>query len=190
MSSIAELADFLLKTASFESFPFGFVACTTEPRVREKLDFPDYYSNVFTAPDVNLLVLCVTSDGAIVGGCSLSGRFNMAVLYIKEGYRGKGLATRLFLETIRIARERGDSFLTGAVPPWHVAAFRMDFKVGFRVVKRFKDFVLILRPLNLKGEIFYGFLSLLFSLLPDHFLTRVYDIAIGIEKKRTHMMKS
>jgi len=169
-----------------ENSPLRFVVSSGGSRVREKLAFPDYYSNVLTASDVNLLVLCVTINGIVVGGCSLSGRFNMAVLYIREDYRGRGLATRLFRVTISIARERGDGFLTGAVPPWHVAAFGLDFKVGFRVIKRFKDFVLLLRPLNLKGEISYGFLRLVFSLLPDHFLTRAYNVVVGVEKKRTH----
>lgn len=153
------------------------------PQVRDRLDFPDYYANVFTSPDVSLLVLCVTNNGNIIGGCSLSGKFDMAVLYIKEGYRRKGLGSRLFLETISIARERGDNFLAGAVPPWHVAALRMDFKVGFRVIKRFKDFILIMRPLNFKGEIAYAFLRTAFSLLPESILTKTYDIAVRIVRK-------
>jgi len=157
-----------------------FVVSSREQRVKAQLNFPYYYANVLTAPDVSLLVLCVTNNGNIVGGCSLSGKFHMAVLYIKEGYRRKGIATRLFLETIRIAREQGINFLTGAVPPWHIAALRMDFKVGFKVVKHFKDFILIIRPLNFKGEILYAFLRTAFSLLPDSMLTKTYSIAVRV----------
>ena len=162
-----------------------FVLSRGGPQVREQLDFPDYYANVFSSPSVSLLVLCVANNGRIVGGCSLSGKFNMAVLYIAEGYRRKGLGTQLFLETIRLAQERGMSFLSGAVPPGHIAALRIDFKVGFRLIKHFKDFTLVMRPINFKGELAYAFLHAIFSILPNSFVAKTYDIAIWTIKRYT-----
>jgi len=171
------------KSNTSEDSSFQFVVSDSGSELKRQLKLPSYYAKVFTSSDVSLLVLCLTSEGDIVGACSLSGMFHMAVLYIDEGYRRKGLGSRLFLETIRLARERGMSFLTGAVPPGHIPALRMDFKVGFKVIRHFKDFVLIMRPLNLRGRFTYFFFRSTFSLFPEFLLARLYDTGVDIIKK-------
>lgn len=151
--------------------------------VREQLKgFGSYYFKVFTSPSVSLLVLCMNDDN-VIAACSIGGTFNMAALCVKEGYHGQGIGTQTFKKAITLARKRGMNFFTGAVPPDNVAALRMDFKVGFKVIKRFEDFFLVMLPLNFKGKLTYTFLHLVSRLLPDPFVTKAYYTAVWIYKR-------
>jgi len=151
--------------------------------VREQLKgFGSYYFKVFTSPSVSLLVLGLNDDN-VLAACSIAGTFNMAALVVRKGYRGQGIGTQTFRAAIAIARKQRLNFLSGATPPDNTPALRMDFKVGFRVVKRFEDFIFLMLPLNFKGELMYIFCRSVADIVPDAFVTRVYNLAVSIYKR-------
>jgi len=72
------------------------------------------------------------------------------------------------------------SFITGTPDLNHVVSLHMLSELGFRVIRPFHDFVLMMLPLNFKGELAYAFLRKVSTIVPTPFETKIYDIAVSI----------
>ncbi len=158
-------------------------------QLRDKLEtFPKKYKDAFSSSQI--LVICVTSDNKVVGGCSIAKISNYALAYLKEEYRGRGLGTKLEAKTYSEARRRGLDFVAGAIHLWNLPALHVASKVGYREVVQFRDFgyVLMMIPLNVKGKLVYTFLHELCSRLPGSFLHRIVLLlmsVVGLVRQRT-----
>lgn len=150
-------------------------------QLRDRLEtFPKKYKDAFSSSQI--LVICVTSDNKVVGGCSIAKISNYALAYLKEEYRGRGLGTKLEAKTYSEARRRGLDFVAGAIHLWNLPALHVASKVGYREVVRFKDFgyVLLMIPFNFKGELLYAFLHGVCSNLSGTFLHRIILLLMSV----------
>jgi len=123
-----------------------------------------------------LLVVFVVNNNDAVAACGIRSIFNVLVLYVEEGYRGRGLGTEVLAKTIDVAHRRGFNFITLSVSSDNVSAFHLYSKCGFKEVAylRKANLILMIIPLNLKGRFVCEFSKDVCSLLPNLFLTRVH----------------
>jgi len=157
--------------------------------MKERLrDFPSYYAGVFSSPHMSIVV-CVTNNSDAVAACGIQSPFNYLLLYVKEGYRGRGLGTRVLEKTIYVARRRNLHFISLAVSLGNVPALRVYSKLGFRETVSFPGFKfkLMMLPLNIGGEIAYAFLHEVVSKIPETFLLQVVVFLMGVTKRFRQM---
>ena len=123
-----------------------------------------------------LLVVFIVNDNDAVAACGIRSIFNVLVLYVEEGYRGRGLGSEVLAKTIDVAQKRGLNFVTLSVSSDNITAFHLYSKCGFKEVAylRKPNLILMMIPLNLKGRFVCEFLKDTCSFLPNLFLTRVH----------------
>jgi len=144
-------------------------------QLREKLkDFPSPWIIWLLA--AKILVIGVIDD-KIVAAHGIRGMFNTVTLYVKEGYRGRGIGERMFEKLINAARNQGFHFLTAAVFRQNMVALNLFSKFGCRVIntsKKCSD-VIIVCPLTLKGDLICRVLRAVCSVIPGEFLMQVAE---------------
>jgi RimJ/RimL family protein N-acetyltransferase len=157
-------------------------------QLRNRLEtFPEKYRK--TLASSKILVICVTSDNEVAGACSISKISNYGLSYIKESYRGRGLGTKCARIRIYAARRRGLGFVATAIHTWNLPMLRIASKLGYREVVRFRDFgyVLLMIPLNFKGELLYALLHGVCPKLPKaslHAIILVLMSVVGLIRRR------
>lgn len=156
-----------------------FVIGSREGLAGKLKNFSSYYIEVFSSPNLSLLVFCAEDDDNIVAACSIGGAFNLCATFVKDQYRGQGIATQTFEKMISEARKRGINFITGTPDSDHVVILHILYKLGFRPVVSFREFILVVLPLSFKGELLYGFLRVICSIVPTAFLENI----IGLIRK-------
>jgi len=117
-----------------------------------------------------ITVFC-RNDTKILAVCGIRSIFNILAIHVAEGYRGKGLGTHVLRKTIEIARRRNLNFITLPVLVDNVRALRLYFKFSFKEVIRLENYLTLMLPLTLVGEIFYLSLRVVCSVLPVVVLT-------------------
>jgi GNAT superfamily N-acetyltransferase len=124
-----------------------------------------------------LLVVFVVNDNDVVAACGIRSLFNVLVLHVEEGYRGRGLGTQVLTKTIDVAQKRELNFITLSVSSDNIVAFHLYSKCGFKETAylRKPNLILMMIPLNRKGRFVYEFLKDVCFLLPNSFLTRVHE---------------
>ena len=124
-----------------------------------------------------ILVACVANNFDVVAACGVRSVFNVLVLHVKEGYRGRGIGLRTLKKAISAARKRGLSFIILSVTTNNVPALNLYSKSGFRGVVGLKklDLIVMMLPLALKGELAYRFLRMVCSALPNIFLAHIHE---------------
>jgi ribosomal protein S18 acetylase RimI-like enzyme len=123
-----------------------------------------------------LLVVFVVNNNYAIAACGIRSIFNILVLYVEEGYRGRGFGSEVLAKTIDVAQNRGLNFITLSVSLDNITAFHLYSKFGFKEVACLEEpnLVLMMIPLNLKGRFVFEFLKDVCSLLPNLFLKRVH----------------
>ena len=141
-------------------------------QLKEKLqDFPPPWVNWLLA--AKILVIGVIDD-KIVAAYGIRGMFNTVTLYVKEGYRGRGIGERMFEKLINATRKQGFHFLTAAVLRQNTASLNLFSKFGCRVIKNTKNCedVIVVCPLTVKGDLTCRFLRIAHSMVPGEFLAQ------------------
>lgn len=144
-------------------------------QLKEKLqDFPSPWVNYLLA--AKILVIGVIDD-EIVAAYGIRSMFNVVTLYVKEGYRGRGIGGQMFEKLINAARKLGFNFLTAAVFHQNTVALKLFSRFGCRVIKHPKkgNDVIIVCPLTMKGDLTYRFLSMACSMVPDEVLMQATE---------------
>lgn len=113
------------------------------------------------------------NDGSIIATCGVRSLLNILTLYVGEGYRGQGIGSRMLRKTIEVAQKRNLSFIVLSVLLDNMPAFHLYLKFGFKEIVRFDKFIVMMFPLTTRGEMAYGFLSLISSKLPNIFIAHV-----------------
>ena len=141
-------------------------------QLKEKLkDFPSPWVNYLLAAKILVIGMI---DGEIVAAYGIRSMFNVVTLYVKEGYRGRGIGGQMFEKLINAAQKHGFDFLTAAVFHQNTAALKLFSRFGCRVIKHPKkgNDVIIVCPLTMKGDLTYRFLRIACSMVPDEFLAQ------------------
>lgn len=139
----------------------------------EKLkDFPSRWANLLLPSKI--LVVGVVNDNAIAA-YGVRSILNVAVVYVKKGYRRRGIGRQIREIAFNEARKRGIHFLTGEV------SFRLlsskyglflSSEFGCRVIKLLKEreAALVVFPLTIQGHLVYVFLRMVCSIAPSELL--------------------
>ena len=156
---------------------------TRGSQVREKLEgFPLNFRNDFMFSKI--LVLCMTNDNTVAGACGILSLSNYGpVSFVKEEYRRKGIGPQLIEKTIRAARNQGLSFILGSAPAYYVRmVWSLHVKFGFRViiVLESSNYVILMLPLNYKGEFLYAILYAVCSKLPQSLVDYTIDFFMHV----------
>lgn len=122
-----------------------------------------------------ILVTCVANDLGVIAACGIRSMFNVLVLEVKEGYRGRGIGTETLKRAIIAAQKLDIGFITLSVSPDNKAALHLYSKFGFRWIVFLKkpDRAVMILPLALRGKLVYDFLKVC-SVLPNIFLAQVH----------------
>lgn len=142
-------------------------------QLREKLkDFPSRWANLFLPSKI--LVIGVVDNNA-VAAYGIRSIFNVAVLYVKEGYRNHGIGRQMWEKAYNVARKRGIHFFTAETPFRHLSSaygLLLFSKYRCQVIKRLKKrkTVLMVFPFTIEGDICYVFLRTICSMVPSDFL--------------------
>lgn len=158
-------------------------------QLRNRLQtFPESYKKTFSSS--KLLVIFLMNDNNVVGACGIAKISNYVLVYLKEGYRGKGFGTKLEAKTIDVAREHGLDFLLEAIHLWNLPSLRVAHKVGYREIVRFGNYgyTIVMVPLSLKGEVIYVFLRTVFSLLPRTLLHQLIILLWNVARRVRRMV--
>lgn len=149
--------------------PLKFVVAIGESFRSELSGIP--WTNAFLASTILVAGIDDTSDVRAV--CGIRSMLNVLTLYVREGFRGRGIGSQILEKTICIARERHLSFILLGVPYSYVHAFRLFSRFGFKEVVYLKKVGLRVMMLSLDsaGKIAYVFLCRITSLLPNTFWT-------------------
>ena len=123
-----------------------------------------------------ILVICVANDLGVIAACGIRSIFNVLVLEVREGYRGRGIGTKTLKRAIVAARKLDLGFITLSVSPDNKAALHLYSKFGFRriVYLRKPDRAVMILPLALRGKIAYNFLRVC-SVLPNTLFAQVHE---------------
>jgi len=152
----------------------------TGEQFREKLQsFPEYFANVFSSSPI---LVVARDDRNVAAACCITSLSNSVIMYVKKLYRRKGLGTQLEWTTICQARKQGRNFVIGVLLLANVPALRIVYKLGYREIVRIGgyEYIIMMIPFNLKGEILYTVLRKLFLLLsfilPEIFLAHAVKL--------------
>lgn len=119
-------------------------------------------------------ILVVGMNGSsIIATCGIRSVLNILTLYVGKGYRGQGIGRRILRKTIEVAQKRNLGFIVLSVLMDNMPALHLYLKFGFREIVRFDKFITMMFPLTTRGELAYGFLSLISSKLPNIFIAHV-----------------
>lgn len=138
-------------------------------------DFPTSWIPEFQASEI--LVIGVVK-GNPIAAFGIRSILNIAVLYVKEGYRGQGIGRQMWEIAYDEARKRGIYFFTAELPFQHLSSkygLLLFSKYGCRVVKRLKKrkAVLIVFPFTIKGHLALIFLRTVCSIVPAELLESI-----------------
>lgn len=153
-------------------------------QLRSRLEtFPESYKKTFLSSKIVVVFLVNNNDA--VGACGIAEISNYVLVYLKEGYRGRGFGTKLEAKTIDVAREHNLDFLLEAIHLWNLPSLRVARKVGYREIVRFKNYgyTIVMVPLSLKGEVIYAFLCAVFSLLPKTLLHQLIILLLNVVRR-------
>ena len=123
-----------------------------------------------------LLVACKDDMGKIVGVCGIRSFFNIAVSYVREDYRGRGIGSRQLKIAIQAAEKRPPYFATGTVSSENVVALHVDRKLGFREVLFLKKTrqILMVTTNTRMGRLACASFSVIGHLLPNNFWSYIH----------------
>jgi len=123
-----------------------------------------------------LLVVCIDDADRIVGVCGVRSWLNIAVSYVREDYRGRGIGSRQLKIAIEVAEKRPPYFVTGTVSSENAVALHVNRKLGFKEVLFLKKSRLILMVTcrTRMGRLACAFFCLIGLLLPNNFLSYVH----------------
>lgn len=158
-------------------------------QLRKRLEtFPKSYKETLLSSKI--VVVSLVNNNYAMGACGIAKISNYVLVYLKEGYRGKGFGTKLEAKTINVARERGLDFLLEAIHLWNLPSLRVARKVGYREIVRFRNYgyTIVMAPLNLKGEVIYAFLCTTFSLLPRTLLHQLITLLLNVVRRARRVL--
>ena len=81
-----------------------------------------------------ILVVCTDAAGRIAGVCGIRSLFNIAVLYVRKDYRGKGIGFQLLKKAIETAERQPPNFVTATIAANNAVIFHILCKLGFKQV--------------------------------------------------------
>lgn len=145
----------------------------------EKLqDYPPSWINLLLPSKI--LVIGVINDD-VIAAYGIRSMLNVAVLYVKEEYRGQGIGRQMWEKAYSAARKRGIHFFTAETPFQHLCnkyGLLLFSKYNCKVIKRFekRKTVLMVFPFTTKGNIFYVFLRIVCSMVPSNFLGQIVQL--------------
>lgn len=156
----------------FRGFCMRLVVGNGEQLRRRLQDFPTSWVGDFVA--AKILVIAVANDKPLAA-YGIRSIFNVASLYVKEGYRRRGIGRQIREIAFNEARKRGINFLTGEVSFRLLSSnygLLLFSKFGCRVIKRLKKrkSALVVFPLTVKGHLVYLFLRIACSMVPSELL--------------------
>jgi len=125
----------------------------------------------------NLLVVCVTDTGEIVGACGIRSLLNVLVLFVKDNYRNRGVGTQLLRRAIEEAEMRRLEFITLSVTYDNMTALGLYRKFGFEEALYLRQSRKVLMMLSLVSTWRFActFLRNIGPLLPNGLLTVVHS---------------
>jgi RimJ/RimL family protein N-acetyltransferase len=117
----------------------------------------------------SLLVICTNNDNRVAAACGIRGLLNTLVLYVREGYRNRGIGSQTLSQTIKAARRRKLDFVTLSVSTDNVVAVGLYKGLGFREVLSLKrsSQILMMLPLTSVGRLAFDSLSFVGLLVPN-----------------------
>lgn len=128
-------------------------------------EFP--FASEFTSS--SLLVICTNNDNGVAAACGIRGLLNTLVLYVREGYRNRGIGSQTLSQTIRAARRRRLDFVTLSVSNDNAVAFGLYKGLGFREILSLKrsSQTLMMLPLTSVGHLVFDTLGFVRPLVPN-----------------------
>jgi len=146
-----------------------FIVGNGEQLKMELQDFPPPWVNWLRA--AKMLVIGVIDDETVAAH-GIRSVFNAVTLYVKEGFRGRGIGEQMFEKLIDAARKQGFHFLTASVLCQNKASLNLFSRVGCRVITNPKkgNEVIIVCPLTMTGDLTCRFLRMACSMVPGEFL--------------------
>jgi len=142
-------------------------------QLKKKLqDFPTSWVNYFAASKI--LVIGLVNDNPIAA-YGVRSILNVAVLYVKEDYRGQHVGRQMWEKIYDEARKRGIPFFTAEVPFYHLSSkygLLLFSRYGCKVIKRLekRKVVLAVFPFTFRGHIAYTLLLVACSMVPAFLL--------------------
>ena len=123
----------------------------------------------------SLLIVCV-NDGDIVALCGIRGLLNTLVLYVREGYRSRGIGLQILSQSVEAARKRKLDFVTLSVSSDNTIAFRLYKRVGFSEVLSLSrsSQILMMLPLTCAGELMFQVFRFARLALPSMLLFHIH----------------
>lgn len=117
----------------------------------------------------SILVICANNDNKVAAACGIRGLLNTLVLYVKEGYRNRGIGSQTLSQTIKAARQRKLGFVTLSVSNDNPVAFGLYKSIGFGEVVSLKrsSQILMMLPLTSAGRLIFDMLKLLRLIVPN-----------------------
>jgi GNAT superfamily N-acetyltransferase len=117
----------------------------------------------------SLLIVCANNDNRVAAACGIRGLLNTLVLYVREGYRNRGIGSQTLSQTIMAARRRKLDFVTLSVSNDNLVAFSLYKGFGFREVLSLKrsSQILMMLPLTGVGRLIFGTLGFVRPLVPN-----------------------
>jgi len=123
-----------------------------------------------------ILVVCIDDMDKIVGVCGIRSLFNIAVYYVREDYRGRGIGSRQLKIAIQAAEKRPPYFATGMVSSENVVALHAGRKLGFRealFLKKTRQILMVSTNTRM-GRLAWVSFRVIGHLLPNNLWTYVH----------------
>lgn len=113
------------------------------------------------------LTIAAFSDGKIVGLAGFERKvvFLRSLIMVKKEYQGIGLGKYLYQKLMDEARKEHYSIILGATSENNYKAQKLHYSVGYKYAGKKDNLIYFINPLNLKGQIIYYLIRIVFPVL-------------------------
>ena len=124
-----------------------------------------------------ILIIGVVKDDTVVAACGIRSILNQLTIYVKEGYRGRGIGRIMFDKMFELARKRGVDFIMGTISFWQKASKRLGSKHEYRPLMPVDErkITIVIHPFTPRGYLVYVFLRMICIIVPSFLMARILD---------------